>query len=453
MSSRLLQYRLVSDSIQYRIAGSSAAELAASVELAVADGSLAPGQPLPSIRRLAGEVGLSPVTVAAAVAELRRRGVVVSEPRRGSRIGERPPVGSRRAPLPVPPGARDLSQGNPDPELLPDLKRALAGTNLPLRLYGEQAALAELAALARERLAEDGIETERTCIVSGALDGIERVIDVHLRAGDRVAVENPGYAPLFDLLRARSHAIDPVAIDERGMRPAELQAVLARGASAVILTPRGQNPTGAALDAERAAQLREVLAAAPHVLVIEDDHLGEVAGSQLHTLVAGRERWAAARSVAKALGPDLRLAVLAGDPQTLLRVEGRQQCGPGWVSHILQRLVLGLWQDPHVDDLIADAAATYAARREHLLEALAHVGVQASAASGLNVWVPVEDETGVVGALAGRGWVVAAGAQYRLADSPPAIRITIATLIEHEAERLAADLAEISAPARAARAG
>jgi DNA-binding transcriptional MocR family regulator len=443
----------MSDPIQYRITGNSAAELAESIEMAVADGSLGPGQSLPSIRRLAGEVGLSPVTVAAAVAELRRRGVVVSEPRRGSRIGERPPIGSRRATLPVPPGARDLSQGNPDPEQLPDIKRALAGTNLPLRLYGEPAALGELAALARERLARDGVETERVCVVSGALDGIERVIDVHLRAGDRVAVENPGYAPLFDLLRARSHVIEPVAVDERGMRPAQLQAALARGASAVILTPRGQNPTGAALDAERSAELRDVLAVAPHVLVIEDDHLGEVAGSTLHTLVVGRERWAAARSVAKALGPDLRLAVLAGDSQTLARVEGRQQCGPGWVSHILQRLVLGLWQDPYVDELIHRAAATYTARREHLLAALARTGVRASAASGLNVWVPVEDETGVVGALSGRGWVVAAGAQYRLADSPPAIRITIATLAEQEAELLAGDLAEICAPARAARAG
>ncbi|HTA06179.1 MAG TPA: aminotransferase class I/II-fold pyridoxal phosphate-dependent enzyme [Solirubrobacteraceae bacterium] len=443
----------MTEPIQYRIVAGNAAELVQSIEAAVADGSLPPGQPLPSIRRMAGEVGLSPVTVAAAVAELRRRGVVVSEPRRGSRIGERPPIGSRRASLPVPPGARDLSQGNPDPELLPDLKRALAGTNLPLRLYGESAALAELAALARERLAQDGVESERTCIVSGALDGIERVIDVHLRAGDRVAAENPGYAPLFDLLRARGHTLEPVAVDERGMRPAELRAALSRGASAVILTPRGQNPTGAALDAERAQQLRDVLAAAPDVLVVEDDHLGEVAGSALHTLVAGRKRWAAARSVAKALGPDLRLAMLAGDSPTLARVEGRQQCGPGWVSYILQRLVLGLWQDPHVAELTERAAATYTARRERLLEALARVGVQASAASGLNVWVPVEDETGVVAALSGRGWVVAAGAQYRLGDSPPAIRITIATLAESEAERLAGDLAEVCAPARAARAG
>ncbi len=122
---------------------------------------------------MALEVGLSPVTVATAISELRRRGVVVTEPRRGIRVGERPPIGAARAPLPVPQGARDLSQGNPDPTLLPDLKRALAGTNLPSRLYGEPAVLPELAQLAGEQMAADGIAGGSLCIVSGALDGID----------------------------------------------------------------------------------------------------------------------------------------------------------------------------------------------------------------------------------------------------------------------------------------
>ncbi len=443
----------MTDLTQYRITAGGAAELVAGIERAVALGELRPGERLPSVRRLAGDVALSPVTVAAALGELRRRGVVVTEPRRGTRIGERPPIGATRAPLPVPPGARDLSQGNPDSALLPDLKRALAGTNLPPRLYGEPAALPELAELARERFAADGIAAEAPCIVSGALDGIERALDAQVRAGDRVAVENPGYAALFDLLRVRGIALEPVAVDERGMRPDALAAALARGASAVVLTPRGQNPTGAALDAARAEQLRAALAKAPDALVIEDDHLGDVAGSPLHTTVAGRERWAVTRSVAKALGPDLRVAALAADPQTLARVQGRQQCGPGWVSHILQRLVLGLWRDPHVLELIEHAGATYSARRGRLLRALAERGIAAAGASGLNVWTRVEDETGVVGALAARGWVVAPGAPYRLAASPPAIRITIATLSEEEAARLADDLAEVCAPARAARTG
>ena len=91
-------------------------------------------------------------------------------------------------------------------------------------------------------------------MVSGALDGIERVLEAHLRPGDRVAVENPGYAALFDLLRARGLSLEPVAVDERGMRPTSCRRALARGASAAIITPRGQNPTGAALDAGTGAR-------------------------------------------------------------------------------------------------------------------------------------------------------------------------------------------------------
>jgi DNA-binding transcriptional MocR family regulator len=266
-------------------------------------------------------------------------------------------------------------------------------------------------------------------------------------------VENPGYAALFDLLRARGLALEPVAVDERGMRPSQLAEALARGASAAIITPRGQNPTGAVLDEGRSRELRAVLAGAPQTLVIEDDHLGPVAGGELHTTVTGLRRWAATRSVAKALGPDLRLAVLAGDPQTLARVQGRQQCGPGWVSHILQSLVLDLWTDPATQQLISRAGATYAERREGFLRRLAEHGVHASGASGLNVWVPVGDETGVVGALLQRGWVVAPGVPYRLTGSSPAIRVTISTLREQEAERLAGDLADVLAPAAASRSG
>jgi DNA-binding transcriptional MocR family regulator len=446
----------MTDLEQYRITAASAAELVDRIEAGVASGALAPGQRLPSVRRLAADVGLSPVTVAAGLAELRRRGVVLSEPRRGTRIGSGPPIGSARAALPVPPGARDLSNGNPDPALLPDLDRALARSRLPARLYGERQALPALLELAREQLHADGIPAEDVCVLSGAMDAIERVLGAHLRPGDRVAVENPGYAALYDLLRAQGLALEPVAVDDRGMLAAALDAALARGAVAAIVTPRGQNPTGAALDSHRARELAAVLEAFPDALLIEDDHLGSVAGCRLHAVSsegARPRRWAATRSVAKALGPDLRLAVLAGDAQTIARVEGRQQCGPGWVSHILQSLVLSLWSDPDVHALVARASATYAQRRERLLAGLEREGVAAHGASGLNVWIPVQEEAGAIAALLQRGWVLAPGAAYRLAGGPRGIRVTTATLTEAEAARLAGDVADVLAPALAGRGG
>ena len=182
-------------------------------------------------------------------------------------------------------------------------------------------------------------------------------------------------------------------------------------------------------------------------------HLGALAPGRLHTIVTGRDRWAATRSVAKALGPDLRLAVLTGDPLTVARVEGRQRCGPGWVSHILQQLVLELWSDPAVIALVERAGATYARRRERFLGHLAAHGIGASGRSGLNVWVPVEDETATVGALLQRGWVVAPGAAYRLPGSAPAVRVTISMLSAPESQRLAADLGEILAGASSTRTG
>jgi DNA-binding transcriptional MocR family regulator len=457
----------MTDLTQYRIRASNAAELVRGIEDAVASGALAPGQRLPSVRRLAADLELSPVTVSAATAELRRRGVVVTEPRRGTRIGSGPPIGSLRAPMPVPAGARDLSRGNPDPALLPDLGAALARMHLPGRLYGERPMLERFEAAAREQLRSDGIAADAVCVVSGALDGIERVLAAHLRAGDRVAVESPGYAALYDLLRALGLGLEPVAVDEHGMLPAALAAALAAGARAVVLTPRGHNPTGAALDAERAASLARVLAGEPGVLVIEDDHLGQLAGPGLHSVLSGPadahrsdasgqvrpERWALARSVAKALGPDLRVAIVAADEHTVARVQGRQQCGPGWVSHLLQALVLELWSDPRLPAALEHARETYARRREGLIAALGERGVAAYGRSGLNVWVPVQDEAGVHAAMLARGWVLAPGAPYRLGAAPAAVRVTIATLEHEEAQRLANDLAAALAPGRWARSG
>lgn len=426
------------------IRGTRAGEISASVEAAIRAGELAPGEPLPPVRRLADDLGVSPTTVAAAYRDLQIRGLVTASGRRGTRVSPRPPV-RHRSPAGVPPGTRDLRDGNPDPAFLPDLGPALARLRPPPRLYGEPANHPELLERAAAAFAADGISPDFLLVVGGALDGIERALAAHLRPGDRVAVEDPGYPPVVDLLLALGLVPHPLALDDRGIQPDDLEAALRAQVAAVVVTPRSQNPTGAALDEARARELREVLAERPDVLVIEDDHAGPVAGASARTLCdGGPDRWAVVRSFSKSLGPDLRLALMAGDPVTISRVEGRQQLGTGWVSHVLQGLVLELWRDPEVERLTAAAGAAYADRRRALVDALAAHEVPAWGRSGFNVWVPVADEPAALRRLLDAGWAAAAGERFRL-RSGPAVRISIGRLPAEEAPAVAAALA---APSR-----
>jgi DNA-binding transcriptional MocR family regulator len=418
---------------------------------------LPPGASLPAVRALAGELDVSPTTVAAAFKSLRSRGLVVTRARSGARVSWRPPVaisaprvGGTLLGLSVPAGARDLASGNPDPELLPDIAPVLRRMEPPRQLYGDDPVDPRLLELAEAELLADGIDAGHLAVVSGALDGIERALSVQLQPGDVVAVEDPGFAGLFHLLRAMGFALRPVSIDARGMRPGDLAEALEDGVAAVVLNPRGQNPTGASLDGERAVELRDVLAREPEVMVVEDDHLGPIAGAPRLTLTTGRSRWAAARSLAKSLGPDLRLAVLAGDPNTINRVRGRQLVGPGWVSMLLQRMAAALWSDPKVVRGLEETTTTYSERRSRFVAALDEQGITVEAATGLNVWIPVPDETSVVQALLVEGWAVMPGAPFRL-RTDPAIRVTTSSLELAEADALAAAIARALQPSRLTR--
>jgi DNA-binding transcriptional MocR family regulator len=275
---------------------------------------------------------------------------------------------------------------------------------------------------------------------------VERVLQAHVLPGDTVAVEDPGYSGVLDLVRAIGLIPAPVGVDDHGPLPDRLEHALRLGARAVIVTPRAQNPTGAALTPRRVRELRRVLRDHPETLVIEDDHAGPIAGAPALTITTtDRPRWSLIRSVSKHLGPDLRLAALTGDVTTVARVEGRRLVGAGWVSGILQALVVDLRAEASTRRLLAMAQRTYARRRTDLVRALAVHGIAAHGRSGFNVWVPVPEESAVVQGLLGRGWAVRAGERYRI-GSPPAVRITAATLDGEDAKRVAADLASLLAP-------
>ncbi|MEV6399238.1 aminotransferase class I/II-fold pyridoxal phosphate-dependent enzyme [Streptomyces sp. NPDC051907] len=426
---------------QYSISGTTARTIAASVERAVAEGALGPGDALPPVRRLADDLGVSPGTVATAYKELRRRGLVVTRGRGGTVVAAAPAVTSRRPPR-VPEGLRDLAGGHPDSAFLPDLVPP-ARLSPGARSHRSSPRLPELEEAARAWMGGEGVPVEHVTFAHGALDGVARLLCVELRPGDAVAMEDPGYHHLLDLVQALGLRSVPVAVDDEGMRPDALATALRAGARAVVCSPRAQNPYGGCFSAERRDALLDVLRQAPEVLTVENDHASDIADAPLNSLAAGGlERWAHVRTVTKFLGTDLRWAAISCDQTTLARHDGRLLLTSGWISHLLQRTVLGLMADPHTTTQVAMARAAYGERRRALIAALASHGVRAHGVSGMNVWAEVRDESAVVNGLRSRGWWVAAGARFRIAAGP-GVRITAAGLEPAEARRLASDFAEV----------
>jgi hypothetical protein len=133
---------------------------------------------------------------------------------------------------------------------------------------------------------------------------------------------------------------------------------------------------------------------------------------------------------------------MTGDPTTVARVEGRQLLGTGWVSHLLQELVADLWADATVKTQVVETANLYTARRLLMVGALVARGIRAHGISGLNVWVPVAEESATVAGMLQRGWAITAGERWRLTTGP-AVRITISTLGDGESATVADDLAKV----------
>jgi DNA-binding transcriptional MocR family regulator len=243
------------------------------------------------------------------------------------------------------------------------------------------------------------------------------------------------------LLAALGFSAEPMRVDDDGPVVADVASALRRGARAVVVTSRAQNPTGAAVSAARARELRRLFSDHADVLVIEDDHCAGIAGVPLHPLAGTTRHWAFVRSAAKAYGPDLRLALLAGDRRTVERVQGRLRLGPGWISHLLQDLAVGLWRDKSAGRLVQKASTMYSRNRELLLAALADRGVASHGRSGLNIWVPVPDETVAITRLLSAGWAAAPGTRFRI-GTPPGLRITVSGLGANDIDALADAVAD-----------
>ena len=447
--------RTLLSALEERLDQPTARGLAGAVSRAIAEGELPPGTKLPPIRRVATELALSPTTVSSAWALLARSGAVRTAGRNGTTVLDTTGVGAgryRRALDQPATLAQDLSTGVPDEALLPTLSDVLsqldrAGTPSS---YLQDPVLPELATLLRVSWP---YAPPQITVVDGAMDALDLVTRTGLRVGDRVVVEHPSFPPIVDLLETLAVEIVGVPVDDEGLNPDALSRALQRPVAAVVIQPRGQNPTGVTMTRHRAEMLATLFGSG-QMLVVEDDSSHGL--SPTPALSVGEwlpDRTVHIRSFSKSQGPDLRLAAMSGPAELMRAIDGRRHLGQGWSSRLLQRILVGLLTEPTAAAQVKTAQKVYAERRQLLVDALAARGVRVGGTEGLNIWVPVEDETAAVVRLASQGIGVSAGAPFAVLPAPQGhIRVTTGLVRDsHEqlAERIADAAQTVSWGARA----
>lgn len=118
-------------------------------------------------------------------------------------------------------------------------------------------------------------EPEQIVISVGTQPLIEQLLTVLQKASAeqlKIAVENPGYQRLYELMEQLDSNIDPISVDEDGISIDEIEQ---SNTNTVFLTPSHQFPTGAIMPVSRRFDLLNWTTKKPNHYIIEDDYDSE----------------------------------------------------------------------------------------------------------------------------------------------------------------------------------
>ncbi len=419
----------------------------------VRDGRLAPGTRLPSTRALAIELGVSRGVVTEAYGQLAAEGYL--------RIRQGAPVQVARA-------VRPLRQPSPSPSLLPTHRYHfdpalpdLAGFPRDhwlrsLRVAWRQASIDAvgypdprgLPAL-RDSLADylgrargAAADPEQILICTGFTQAFSLLCRWLAERGiTRLALEDPGWHRHRLIAEQAGLEPVPVPVDAEGIA---VEALAASGASAVVVTPAHQVPTGCVLGSERRAALIE-WAEANEGLVVEDDFDAELrydrAGvGALQGLAP--ERVAYIGSASKRLAPGIRLGWALLPSWLAWQLTPAKELADAGSEVVGQLALHDFIERGELDRHLRRTRLRYQRRREALLASLRRWLPEATPGDGGAglfelVGLPAgTDEAALVARAAGLGVGVEGLTLHRFgAGGDPALVLGFASLPEPAIER------------------
>jgi len=280
--------------------------LSDSLRNSIKSGRLLPGEPLPSTRVLAENLGVHRHTVMVSLQELEAEGWVTASEKKAYVVSQTlpskffeplKPVGKPKSiPLHKFNVIRDAGFGapvNPEPHQfkhsfqsgLPDLRlfpmkefRSLVSETLrksaPKILGYTDAAgfpplISELDGYLRHIR---GLSGRKIIITHGSQEAIFLTSQLLVQPGDSVAVEALGYLPAWEAIRAAGATLVPVEIDNEGLVPESLEAAIKdRQVRLIYITPLHQYPTTVTMPLSRRVKIYN-LAARYGVPILEDDY-------------------------------------------------------------------------------------------------------------------------------------------------------------------------------------
>lgn len=418
------------DWLSQKITDASVKGITHAASTLIREGQIAVGMQMPAVRELAERLGVSPATVSAAWAQLKKQKVLAGKGRSGVWVS-----GNSVMPRPIrfdkignygENVQASLAMASPDPALLPDLRQAMvAGIASPqLNSYQREAISPQLQDAVTPRWP---YPAEAWLATDGGFDAMNLIVQTLLSPGDRVVIEDPTATRLLDILDNIGAEILPLPCDEQGPIPLALATLMQKSPAMFIYQPRTHSATGHSVSQRRSAELALVLANSS-IIIVEDDGIGDLSRWPVWSLgFHYPERVLHVHSFSKAYGPDLRLAVLSGTAEMVKRLQAWRNFGVSWTSRILQDAVAWMLNDENTQQRIQQAKATYAQRRQQLLAALAKRGLVLEERDGLSVWIPVESEQYAMITLAARGIAVLPGERCSI-NSRQFIRVSAALL-------------------------